>query len=235
MSETHTPTHRLLFLALVPLFVTTSPVQAESIWLSGAEAGRSSQYLYLGNVQPLGQSHLGQGWVQRYWLDGIRYEYESGKRTIRAKGAGMEAAIGYQTSGQDGWLAAYAGLRWNHTRLSPNDRGNDNRGSHLRPRLQLEGDTALTGPWRFNGITSYTFGQKAHWTRLRLGHRPHDITWGMEYVHQGDPSYHASQIGLYTDGWRVGQNLRMGLKAGVRRSDGDNGPYVGVEFFLPLD
>ena len=235
MTTTSLRVLRTLGLGLVPLLVIPGQAQADSIWLTGAEAARSSQYLYLGTVLPLGQHKLGQGWVQRYWVDAIRYEYESGSQTIRARGAGLEAAIGYQFPRPDGWFSIYGGARWNNTNLSPDDPSNDSRGTHLRPKLQIEGDSALAGVWRINGVASYIFDQKAYWGRLRLAHKPGDIAWGMEAVRQGDPSYNASQIGVFTDGWRAGETLRMGFKAGVRRSEGENSPYAGVEFFLPLD
>mgnify|MGYP006864916047 CR=1 FL=1 len=75
----------------------------ERIMLAGVEASRDSRYAYLGAVLPLPGNRLGQGFVQRYWLDYDAYRYEKlPQQYIDTEVASGEAALGYQQSSARG-------------------------------------------------------------------------------------------------------------------------------------
>ena len=111
--------------------------------LAGAEYGGDNGYYYAGLLAPLPGSDLGNGFVQRYWVDWLRYEYDNGNRTITAKAPGAAAALGYARSTGQGSFSVYAGPVYRHTELSPDDRNSDVRGAQWGMNLSLQGEHRL--------------------------------------------------------------------------------------------
>lgn len=208
----------------------------EKIALAGIEASRDSQYAYLGMVLPLPGQRLGQGLVQRYWLDYTTYRYEKTPgQDIDAKVAGVEAALGYQNGSERGWWSAYLGGRYGNTRLNPNDFENEDRGGELNFKLQLEGESALSSAWRVNGIVSHLIGQSSYWSRLRVQTvLSNQLLFGPELVAQGDPRYHLYKLGLFVGGIKLGHDAALTVKAGASKLDSESvGAYAGVEWYKP--
>jgi hypothetical protein len=212
------------------------PAEAQTgVALAGVEAGRATHSAYLGTVLPLPGSTLGKGWVQRYWLDYTAYRYEkTAGQDIDAKVAGLEAALGWQGGAGADWWAAYLGGRYGHTRLSPDDPANEDRGGNASVKLQLEGEAALSSAWRLNGVASHLVGRSDYWLRLRaqtgLGH----LLIGPELVVQGDPVYHILKLGVYVGGIPLGRDAMLTVKVGASKLNSDPlGAYAGLEWYFP--
>jgi len=227
---------RLLLAGLLSAAMTPAWAQ-ERIMLTGVEASRDDQYVYLGAVLPLPGNRLGQGFVQRYWLDYEAYRYEKlPQQDIDTRVAGGEAALGYQQSGASGWWAAYLGARYANTRLSPNDPDNDDRGWRLRAKWQLEGETEVGAGWRANGIASNLVGDANYWARLRLQTLLRN-QWhiGPEVIVQGDPNYSAYKVGAFLGNIKLGASSALTLKAGMNKpEEAPASLYVGAEFYIPF-
>jgi len=201
------------------------------------ELSRDSQYAYLGTVLPLSGQHLGQGFVQRYWLDYVTYRYEkTPQQDIDAKVVGGEAALGYQQSSAGSWWGAYLGARYADTRLSPRDPDNRNEGRQWHAKLQLEGETELGGGWRINGIASHLIGDSSYWARLRL-QTVLSNHWhaGPEVIVQGDPYYSAYKVGAFVGNIKLGASSALTIKAGLSKPESDSASlYGGAEFYIPF-
>jgi len=215
------------------LFATPSSVVAgEKLFLTGIEGGKSDNfYTFLGLVAPLGDNNLGDGWVQKYWLDYLGYTYNTDQR-ITAKAVGVEAMLGYQTSGPTFWAGVFTGLRYNNTSLEPDDPGNETNGEHIWLKTQFEGGTNLAENWKTTGIASYTFGAKSYWLRTRLKYSlSKDLFTGPEAVLMGDPNYQAWQLGWFVTGFEPLPGLKLGVKASARITEGtdDVDGLVGIE------
>lgn len=230
--------HRLskaILIALILILSAAPPgaLAGDKLVLAGAEGGAGdteNYYTYVGLVAPLTGDHLGNGFVQRYWVDFLGYSYET-NRQIDAQAVGLEAALGYQESGKAGWGAAYLGLRYNNTNLSPDDPANRTEGEHLWVKTQLEGELKLAETWKLGGIASYIFSAESFWLRTRLLHPlEQGLSTGPEVVFMGDPNYRAWQFGWVVTGFKPWQDVEIGLKAGVRITDGSavNG-LIGIE------
>jgi hypothetical protein len=212
-------------------------VAQDRIALAGFEASPDNQYAYLGTVLPLPGEKLGQGLVQRYWLDYVAYRYEkTPAQLIDAKIAGAEAALGYQHGGAGGWWGTYLGVRFADTRLSPDDPGNQDRGRHWRAKLQLEGETEVAPAWRVNGIVSHLLGDDNYWMRVRVQTTLVSQRFvGPEFIAQGAPNYRAYKIGAFVGNIRVGAGSALTLKAGVSKPQNDSASmYAGAEFYIPF-
>ena len=202
-----------------------------SIWIATGEATKEDYYFGLGVLIPLPSYMLGHGWVQRYWVDHYTYSYQSGAQQIDASVLGAEGMLGYQASKPGLYGAAYLGLRYANTDLSPDDPGNAARGDQLRLRGQLEGTAEFSQRWRGEGIVAYTFGLNSYWTRARLLRGlPESKFIGPELILQGDPTYNAQKIGLVYGGMKpFGNGISMNVHGGYRFQSGANAVYVGIE------
>lgn len=216
---------------LTPLFSCAK----EIILLTGAEGGggggTGNYYTFAGGIAPLVNDKLGDGVVQKYWIDFLGYQYPADKREVTATAVGVEAALGLQKGGEKWWGGAYAGLRYTHTWLSPDHPQSRVRGSQFRPSLQLEGERNLTTDLKVGAIGRYLFISDAYWTRGRIMYRIHHETYtGPELIVHGDPDYRAWQ-----GGWVVSyppfRNSSLGVKAGLRKVEkAEQGIYAGLEF-----
>lgn len=204
---------------------------ADSIALGGAEAGADNSYLYAGVVRPLQGSTLGNGVVQRYWVDRTTYRYDGSNGKIDAEAWGVEGALGYQGSHDQTWWGAYAALVYRDTHLSPDDPTSKARGEKFRGKVQVEGETPLSASWRINGNASYVFGQQNYWVRGRLLYRlSGTLSTGPEVLTQGDPDYKISQVGWVVTGLRPTPDLDLGLKLGAKKARGESTQaYLGIE------
>lgn len=227
---------RFLLVGLASAAMTPAWSQ-EGVALAGVETSRDNQYAYLGAVLPLAGQHLGQGFVQRYWLDYVAYRYEKTPlQEIETRVSAVEAALGYQQSSASGWWGTYLGARYANTRLSPSDPDNDDRGGRLRAKLQFEGETEVGAGWRVNGIASHLVGDVNYWARLRLQTTLRN-QWhiGPEVIGQGDSNYSAYKVGVFLGNIKLGAFSALTLKAGVSKPEDDSASlYAGAEFYIPF-
>ena len=199
-------------------------------WLAGAEGSADVRYAYIALVMPVGESQLGRGLVQRYWLDRLQYRYRKGSIGFKATAPGFEGALGYQQSASQGWWGVYTGLLYRDTAISPDDPESRSNGGKLRLRLQLEGERLLTPAWRLNGNGSYVAGQHAYWIRTRLLYGTR-VRLGPELTFHGDRDYRVTQIGAVINGFSPQPNSDLGIKFGIRTLRGESSkPYIGVEY-----
>ncbi|MBT9591471.1 MAG: cellulose biosynthesis protein BcsS [Thiobacillus sp.] len=201
---------KLLLTSLV--LVSAAPVWAqEKVALAGAEVSHDSQYAYLGMLLPLPGQQLGKGFVQRYWLDYIAYQYDkTSVQTIEARIGGGEAALGYQQSNAGSWWGVYMGARY--------------------------GETDVGVGWRINGIASHLVGDANYWARLRLQTTlRNQLRVGPEVIVQGDSNYSAYKVGAFVGNIMLTPSAALTLKAGVNKpQDAAAALYAGAEFYLPF-
>jgi hypothetical protein len=229
-----------LLVALAGLLASGTVLARDITLLAGTEVRRNDEYYaYLGALVPLRSSdRLGAGWVQRYWVDGLRYGFDvsdparfaADPQEIRARAVGMEAALGYHLRDDRGGVAAYLGFRHQRSTLAPDIPDSRVRGAQWWPKAQVEIDALLTSTVRAYGIVAYTFGLDGYWSRLRVMHELGSVEVGPEAVLQGDRDYRARKVGLVATGLRLGGDLTMGVRAGYHFQASANSPYAGVEF-----
>lgn len=235
--NTHSPRSmigRTLFAAVLgvgSLLAGAHAGAADRLLLVGAEAADAAYYSYVGALVPFGQRKDGRGWYQRYWVDAFGYEYDGGPGRVEADAYGVEAALGYGGSDELGWWSVSAGLRHTDTRLEPDDRRANARGSQLGGKLQFDFERKVAQDWRLAGIASYSNEQNGYWVRGRLMHGLAQArTFGVEAVANGNDEADATAAGFVTT-FRPGQaRITVGLKAGYRFQDDADGAYGGFEF-----
>lgn len=230
------------WIGIVASMLLTSPAWADGrLVLAGTEMRlRGERYGYLGVLLPLpGNNRLGDGWVQRYWLDGNRYGYDvsdparftADPQRIRARSLGGEVALGYHFTTRGGWaVAGYAGLRYSDTKFSPDDTGSRVSGATVWPRLQLEASTSVGRRWTTQNIASWTFGLQGYWLRSRWMH-PMDggFEVGGEVVLLGDRDYSARKFGLVIGGLVPVPGSTLTFRAGYHDQRAAGSAYCGID------
>jgi hypothetical protein len=228
---------RLFLLLMTVVLLNACPAGARDILLlTGAEGGAGGDtynyYTYAGLVAPLLHDNFGNGFVQKYWVDFLGYNYPANGRDIKATAIGVEGALGYQRGGENGWGGIYGGIRYANTWLSPDNPDSSVRGSQARPLLQLEGERTLSEDWKINGSGRYLFISDSYWARGRVMYRvSKQVYTGPELIVHGDPDYRAWQWGWFVTGFEPVPKSSIGFKAGVRKTEkADLGAYFGLEF-----
>jgi hypothetical protein len=223
----------LLLMALFLLTADGTAAGAEKLALGGGEVAfgdADSHYLYAGLLVPWPGHRLGDGLVQRYWVDHFSYQYDADGQRIEAEGVGMEGVLGWTVSGERGYAGVYAGLRLVNTELSPDDPSSRVQGTHLRPKALAVGEVVLSPDWRAGGFASFTFGARAYWTTMQLKRRAGgSLFTGPLAVFHGDPDYTAWNAGWGLWGLTLPFLGELSLQGGIRvTGDRDTGPFFGI-------
>ncbi len=222
------------FLAWIALACPGQSHAREWLGLTGLElAEQGNAYAFAGVVAPLNPSAaLGQGWVQRYWLDWVKYQFDSEAERVRAKAPGFSASLGYQQSDSTGFWAAYAGAGYRKTTLTPDRQNAEVRGSQSSLQLLAEMDRRLAQDWRFTGAIQFSVGPDSYWSRAKFLNKPASAAYwqGIEIVYQGDSDYRAYKLGLVFDELSVGKGVSANFKVGANKTRGLRAiGYIGIE------
>jgi hypothetical protein len=216
--------------AVMAMAAATASLAGDRLLLGGGEWAGNAYYSYVGTVLPLGKRTDGRGFVQRYWLDRLGYEYDGAPGRIEADAWGAEAAVGYVTSSAAGWLETSVGLRYTDTDLSPDDPGAGARGRQTGAKLQIQGERSIGGAWRAGAIASWANQQNNYWGRVRLTRSAGERSAvGGEVIAWGNDEGDATSAGLVMTLRTPADRWSVGLRGGYRWQDEEDSGYAGVE------
>lgn len=206
----------------------------EWLGLTGVEmAEQGSAYAFAGAIVPFGKdAALGQGWVQRYWLDWVKYRFESEAEQVQARAPGFSASLGYQNSDGAGSWAVYAGAGYRDTGLTPDRLNARVRDAQSALLLLAETDRRFAETWRFTGAVQYSAGPDSYWSRIKLLRKSSSAAFwsGVEIVFQGDPDYKAYKLGFVLDEMPVTSRASLNFKLGALKTRGlRTDAYAGIE------
>lgn len=210
---------------------------AETLVLSGMElADRQASYVYAGILSPLGEVADAHRWVIRHWFDRITYRYDSGGQKISAAALGYAPALGYQARVGNGQWGLYAGARFAHTRLRPDDPGNAARGAQTRLFFQVDGLSAIRPGIENQIVAQVETGTGGYYLRNRTFFRTTgNELLGPELVFKGGKDYQGWQAGLAYGGLTFSQGLQLVLRAGLAGQKGEPaGGYAGAEMLMTI-
>jgi len=201
---------------------------AEQNWLyTGAVfSGQGGRYEYVGVLAPVFSSP----WLtQRYLVSDYYYRYGLNGVSVQVRGQAVEAELGAKTGWDSGWAGAFVGPRYRDNRVTPDGADPRADGSETGAVVGLEGEQHLDQFWALSGTASYTFGPASYWGRARLLRSVLDgkAVAGVEWVAEGDPSYHAYQGGLVIDKIKLTDTLFLGFNAGAKKSSGESRSFYG--------
>ncbi|MCP1676657.1 hypothetical protein J2T57_003828 [Natronocella acetinitrilica] len=208
-----------------------SPVKADWMLLGGAEEVFDGRFAQVTALFPF-SGQLGNGFVHRYSVSYIGYEYPVEDDVVEADSWGGSVAIGYQIPVPNGWLGFGAGAAYRNTHYTPSQPDNPQEGSSIVAQVDIDAGLLHANRLLYATSISYTPRYRAYWGRARVLVRTSPRTLlGPEFVAHGDRDYDARQFGLALQLNRVVGPLELVIKAGTKRiRDGESGAYGGVEF-----
>ena len=229
-----------IFFIVIPfgLLINNSfALAGDRLFLAGVEGGNGTDslnhYTFIAVIAPFLNNNLGNGFVQKYWVDFIGYDYVADNETIKAIAPAVEGALGYQMSGPKWWSSVYAGIRYSNTHLSPDNPDSSTRGDQTRIKLQVEGERTIASQFKINAICSYILRSDSYYVRWRGSYRIYnnEIYTGPEVVVMGDPDYRIWQWGWVIAGFKPASKWTVGVKAGIKKIiNAHTGVYLGLEF-----
>ncbi|TSA48772.1 MAG: cellulose biosynthesis protein BcsS [Nitrosomonadales bacterium] len=207
--------------------------------MTGGETNTETTYsaLYAGMIMPIHSrlGSLGNGMVQRLWVDRLTYAYDNGGQQTQAEQRGIEGSLGYQKSGPWGSWATFAGVVYRDTQFTPDALNNPARGGKFHGRIQLEGERILSKDWRANAIANYVTGQNSYWARGRLLYNLNErMLTGPEAIVLGDPNFQIQQYGWAMTGLRLLLGADVTLRGGARKAVDGTTMYLGLELARPF-
>lgn len=211
-------------------FFLSGQTFATDLILSGADTSKNASYYYLGYIKPLQGSELGKGFVSRFWLDYISYDYASINSRVEATAPGVSYSIGYQKSLETFTFGAFLGAEIRKTELSPIDNSNEAEGTIISPLISVEAQNKFSNFSVLNFNASLRPNIMGYWTRVSLGFGDKFKT-GPEVTIQGDSTYQIKRYGWFINGIDIGNQTYIGGSLGMIKADGvSNLPYVGLNF-----
>ncbi|MCX7183802.1 MAG: cellulose biosynthesis protein BcsS [Nitrosospira sp.] len=207
--------------------------------MTGGETNTGTTYsaLYAGMIMPIHNrlGGLGNGMVQRLWVDRLTYAYDNGGQQTQAEQRGIEGSLGYQKSGPWGSWATFAGVVYRDTQFTPDALSNPARGGFVRGRFQIEGERILNKDWRVNINANYVTGQNSYWARGRLLYNLNErMLTGPEAIVLGDPNFQIKQYGWAMTGLRVLLGTDVTMRGGAREAVDGTTMYLGLELARPF-
>jgi len=206
---------------LAGLVTPISATANEWLGLTGVELGANRNiYAFAGAIAPLtSDTGLGQGWVQRYWLDWLEYRYDSDGEEISAQAPGVSALLGYQRSNSKGFWAGYAGVGYRNTTLSPDRPDAEVRGPKAACNCSERWIAALPKAGACRAGASVVWAGQLLDARQISAQLFHGLLLAGGGGHfQGDPDYHATKVGLVLDEWGVGKGVTANFKLGANKT-----------------
>ncbi|WP_157271545.1 cellulose biosynthesis protein BcsS [Azohydromonas aeria] len=208
--------------------------EAAPLAIAGVQASALGGYGYLGVIQPFAGAKLGEGWFHRTVASWLTYRYDATPggtaQRVHARAPGLDFGLGRAWSAPDWGVELSAGVGLRHTRLRPDDPGNDARGTQWAFTPQLIARRQFTPALDGDLIASYSAGPNSRFLRARLGARAGASGWrlGGEGLLSSGPEYRQVGVGLF--GARFfDSGLALELSAGRLRSrEGREEPYVAI-------
>ncbi len=217
--------------ACLAAVMVAHPAKADWMLLGGGEAVFDGRFAQLTALIPF-SGQLGSGFVHRYSVSYIEYEYPLDEETVEATSWAGSVALGYQIPIPDGWLGLAVGAAYRDTDLEPKQPDNRQQGTHIIAQIDLDAGLIHANSWLYATSISYTPRYRAYWGRGRALRRTGPRSFlGPEIVAHGDREYNAQQLGVALQLNKVAGPLDIVIKAGGKRiQDGDSGAYGGIEF-----
>lgn len=204
---------------------------AESVWVGGASTAVQTRVGYGGIVLPLPGKRLADGWSQSLFATAVRYEYPVNGRNVEGVATGLKYGLMRQLQTSGGMLGVGGGVAWHHTSLSPDDRGNPNRGGRLRGVVELQWRADDTKHWRSQAVSQYVLGERSNFVVASVGRRlASGAAIGPQISSSGDPNYRVYGAALALNAMKVGP-AEISLYLGAQHLEGGKTqPEAGLSF-----
>ncbi|MBN6740936.1 cellulose biosynthesis protein BcsS [Acidithiobacillus sp. MC6.1] len=199
--------------ALMGLLAGAGPAMAQPLLLGGTQLAPQNSYSYLGAILPFAGARLGSGWYGTVFANYLTYHYATTQNktpvTVGVTAPGIQGGVGYAWQGAAYQLALSGALGYQYFSSHPDFAAGGPLGSTVTFMPQIQARYDFTSTLYASTIASYSFGQRAYWSRFQGGYQPvHWLSFGPEGILQGGVDYRIRQVGAFAsialgDGWNV--------------------------------
>ncbi|MCH8503368.1 MAG: cellulose biosynthesis protein BcsS [Ectothiorhodospiraceae bacterium] len=223
--------HSLCVAIMVVVVLAVRPASADWMLLGGGETVFDGRFAQITALIPF-SGQLGNGFVHRYSISYVAYEYPLDEGAVEATSWGGSIALGYQVPVNNGWFSLSAAAASRDTEHDPPQPDNPQAGARVVGQADIDAGYVHDNRWLLASSISYTPVDRAYWGRLRIMRRAGTRSFlGPEVVAHGDREYDAQHLGMALQVSRVFGALDLVFKAGGKRiEDGESGAYGGIEF-----
>lgn len=231
---------RACAIAGIALLGTNGSAGAETadnapLLILGVQGSSASSYSYAGVIKPMAGATLGQGWFSQVMASWLTYRYQSTDQNnasveVHGTAPAIEAGVGYgwKTDQLSTTLSGMAGYR--HIRRSPDVGSGSPQGGVATFTPQLQMSYSLSKSTRAELATSYTFGEKNFFSRVRAHTALNEsgLRAGVEAAYLRGPDYRSQQGGLFVT-TSVAPGIGLILDVGIARDqNAKKSFYAGI-------
>lgn len=203
----------------------------------GTVDARGQGYQYYGLGAGAGVSDQ-WSWMVKIIGNFLRYEYEAGGRTIKARVPGARLQTGPKYFAEGTYLIVTGGLDYRDTSLSPDDKTSPARGAKTGAVLEALYNRDLKENFALDLIGSYQSIDNFLWGRARLKYLISSMPGmqrlfiGVDGGGQGNRDFTAQQFGAMMEIQRLQEGISLTVSGGYRRSkDTSNAGYFGLDLY----
>jgi hypothetical protein len=172
--------------------VSDGPPTLSTVWYSGYDAVRGSQYAFTGAAVALNGDISRNGFYLRAYGSRVDYDLDPGD----GRGYQADLMLGYRVSLGNVFGGAYIGADWQNYRLRPDDPDAEVRGTEWGFKVAADVATLRNGlPYYLALEGNYSTSFQTYWARARAGLNLHGVTVGPEGIALGDVGFDAQRIG----------------------------------------
>ena len=225
------------YLIIFFLIVNSSAEAAdkESLLIGGSQVSERNSYTYIGVLHPLNGSKIGDGWFSKVSASWLTYEFDTfangGDVTAKAKVPGVDVGVGHAWTGANYSLSLGLSAGYRYINLSPNLPDEDNQGDTFTVTPDVQARYQFNPSLDADLISSYAFGQKTSFNRLRFGMHPNQ-EWriGLEATRVSGQNFMSRNLGIFASSY-LSSGLGFEVSTGYSQDDnGKNSPYIGFGF-----
>jgi hypothetical protein len=214
--------------------VVHGPNTPSTVWYSGYDVVKGSQYVFTGGAVALNGDISRNGFYLRAYGSRVDYDLDPGD----GRGYQLDVMLGYRVNLTKAFGGVYIGTDYQNFRLDPDDPLAEVRGTEWGFKVAADVATLRNGlPYYLALEANYSTAFQTYWARARAGLSMHGVTFGPEGIVLGDLEFDAQRVGgfvifdvpLFSRGTPLEVSLHLGHQfvAGSGNGNGIDGSVGG--------
>jgi cellulose biosynthesis protein BcsS len=225
-----------MFLGARDRKVVQDPGALSTVWYSGYDVARGSQYVFTGASYALNGDLSRNGFYLRAYGSRVDFDLDPGD----GRGYQLDVMLGYRVTLGKVFGGVYIGADYQNFRLDPDDPFAEVRGTEWGFKVAADVATLRNGLPYYLGLEgNYSTAFQTYWARARTGLTLHGVTFGPEGIALGDVGFDAQRVGgfiifdvpLWSRSTPLEVSLHVGHQfvAGSGSNNGTEGSVAGGE------
>jgi hypothetical protein len=210
-----------------------------AVFAGGEIDDRAQGFSYLG-LEVSEKVYENMSLAGRLMPNFLTYKYRSGGRVIRAISPGLYTLAGVKFAFDQTAASLFGGIEYRHTRLDPDQRGDDLRGDNVSGLVQGDFDHWFPTRTNVNLFVSYAGTSSFVYERARIRQQltnfdfksPNTFNVGVEQIVGRNAEFTQVGGGIVLEMFNIPNWLGLGLRGGYKHDTNfGHGGYGALEFY----